>query len=86
MVITKQKVQAASKRAAKRMMLAADEMLVEAGRAAKRRQRRRAVKAAAKAVGRFALIAGATAATSLAARAMVRRGARQKAVKPGKRG
>lgn len=85
MVITKQKIQAISKRAAKRMMLAADEMLVEAGRAAKQRQRARALKAAAKAVGRLALMAGATAATTVAARAVARRNARQKAVKPGRR-
>ena len=54
---------------AKRMAVAADAALVAQGKAAKARQRKRALKAALKIVGKTTLLAGAAAATVVAARA-----------------
>jgi hypothetical protein len=83
--ITKDKMKQAAKAAAKRGVKAFDAALVRAGEAAKGRQEKRehqatvdARKAKFKKAGKVALIAGAAAATVVAARAVsrnVRRGA-----------
>jgi hypothetical protein len=71
-MVTRKKVAAAAKRAAKRMAVAADVALVEAGEAAKQRQRGRALKAVLRTTGKAAAIAAAAVATVIGARAAMR--------------
>ena len=70
-MVTRKKVKAAAKQAARRMAVAADAALVEAGEAAKQRQRGRALKAALKTTGKAVAIAAAAAATIIGARAAI---------------
>ncbi|HEY6808707.1 MAG TPA: hypothetical protein VI160_07955 [Gemmatimonadales bacterium] len=58
------------KAAAERFAQVTDAVLIEVGRAAEKRQRRRAIRAGLKKAGKAALVAGATAATVYAARAV----------------
>jgi hypothetical protein len=77
--ITKEKVKQVAKAAAKRGVKALDAALVKAGAAARERQQMRehkatldARKAKLKKVGKVAIVAGAAAATVVAARAVAR--------------
>lgn len=71
-MVTRKKVKAAAKQAARRMAVAADSALVKAGAAAQHRQRGRALKSALKTTGKAAAIVAATAATIIGARAALR--------------
>lgn len=74
------RVRVAGKLATKRLSAAADAELVKQGKAARARIRKRAAKAAFKKVAKRMAIAGAAAATMMAARATVRAVRRRAAV------